>query len=200
MRLDTKYNEMPKAEMKEHLKTIVHTASNAEAFANDLLVWIKLKHTKGGADIVWTTPYEVIEKDFQLFLWIANERGIELRHEAPYDETPIKIPVELIHVLIRNLIDNSLKNTEKGRITLNANVTSAFLNIYIEDTGTGIAPDIVEQINARNTPYLLTEMKHMGMKIIFDILKFVDGDMHVQSELNKGTRVHLKIPVTLYTA
>jgi signal transduction histidine kinase len=195
LRLDGKFSEMSKAELKEHLESILHTTSHAETFVNDLLVWIKLKHTNGTVDIKWITPYEIIENDFQLFLWIANESGIKLKHEGPFDETPIKLPVELVHILVRNLLDNALKFTENGSITLKTKVIAPYLNIYIEDTGTGMAPDWVEQINARNIPYLLTTGQHMGLKIMFDILKTVQGDMYVQSELNKGTKVHLKIPV-----
>lgn len=187
--------EIPQTEMKRQMDIILHTTAHAEEFVNDLLVWIKLNHDSALANMKEITPAELIGKNINLFLWLANERGVELRHDPPFMDTPLRLSEELMSILIRNFLDNALKNTVKGIISIKAYIEEDMLNIFIEDTGKGIPPNIVQQINSRNIPYLLTVKNHMGMKIIFDILGILNGELYIQSELKKGTIVHLKIPV-----
>jgi signal transduction histidine kinase len=188
-------NEMPQTEMKKQIDIIAQTTSHTEKFVHGLLVWIKLNQDAALANLEKITPTELIENNVKLFLWLANDRGVELRNDSPAANTPIWISVELVSTLIRNFLDNALKYTSKGSISIKAYVEADTLNIFIEDTGRGMAPDIVQQINAKNTPYVLTLKNYMGMKIIFDILNILKGELNIQSELRKGTIVHLKIPV-----
>ncbi|TAD83586.1 MAG: hypothetical protein EAY75_14665 [Bacteroidetes bacterium] len=192
-----KLDEMPKADMKQQMDMILHTTEHAEEFVHDLLVWIKLNHDAVLAEMDEISPHELIEKNIQLFLWLANDRGVELSQDPPYINTPVKVSEELVSILLRNFIDNALKYTSKGRVSIKSHVEADVLNISIKDTGKGMMPDIVEKINARNAPYVLTLKSHMGMKIVFDILGILKGELKIESELNKGTIVHLKIPVNV---
>jgi len=196
-RLNLKWEQMTTDEMKKHFNSLLQTSSHTEAFVKDLLTWIKTTENHGVQALQITSPSEIVVKNIQLFSWLADERGIQLRHEEPFDDTKIKISIELVDILIRNFVDNALKYTEKGGVFISAYVENAYLHIHIRDTGIGMKPEVVEMINDRRIPYLVDLERHLGMKIVFDIIEILNGFLSVSSQINYGTSIHMKIPLNV---
>jgi PAS domain S-box-containing protein len=71
-----------------------------------------------------------------------------------------------------------------------------YLRLSVSDTGSGIAPDIIENIFE---PYFTTkgagEGTGMGLAVIHGIVKSYDGDISVKSEAGKGTTFHVLLPI-----
>ncbi len=64
------------------------------------------------------------------------------------------------------------------------------------DTGTGIKKDVMDKIF---DPYFTTKPKDkgtgLGLSMVKGIAKSCNGDIHVYSELEKGTEVHVYLPI-----
>lgn len=71
----------------------------------------------------------------------------------------------------------------------------AFLRVTIADTGTGMTPDIIEQIF---DPFFSTKPKDhgtgLGLSTAFSIVKNHDGLIQVSSEPNRGSRFQVYLP------
>ncbi len=118
-----------------------------------------------------------------------------------------------IHQIILNLCTNAYQamEDEGGRLTVK--LTEAhikdnpvgpsagidpgdYLKLAVSDTGTGIAPEIIESIFE---PYFTTKETGkgtgMGLAVVHGIVKRYGGDITIHSELNKGTVVTVYLPI-----
>jgi PAS domain S-box-containing protein len=79
-------------------------------------------------------------------------------------------------------------------------VTGAFIALSIADTGTGMP----EEVRARVTePFFTTKDQGkgtgLGLSMVYGFMKQSDGALHVESELDGGTTVHLLFPAATDT-
>ena len=101
--------------------------------------------------------------------------------------------------IIINLLDNAVKHSNRGKITLTATISrdKNRLTIEVEDNGNGIATDSLPQLFE---PFFQDgEMKREGVGLGLSISKkFVDlmhGEIGVRSNLGKGSVFFFTIPI-----
>jgi signal transduction histidine kinase/DNA-binding LacI/PurR family transcriptional regulator/AraC-like DNA-binding protein len=107
-------------------------------------------------------------------------------------------PVRLRQILL-NLLSNALKFTERGRITLGAQVSPPHLHIWVEDTGIGIPPDQQERIFE---PFVTAELGHrrldgvgLGLSITRRLVALHCGSMTLDSQPGQGSTFHIHLPL-----
>ncbi len=70
-----------------------------------------------------------------------------------------------------------------------------WIELTVTDTGSGIAPDLIEEIF---TPFFTTKEvgkgTGMGLSVVYGIMKNHGGHILIESELGKGTSLHLLFP------
>jgi two-component system phosphate regulon sensor histidine kinase PhoR len=107
-------------------------------------------------------------------------------------------PFKLEQVFI-NLIDNSIKYTEKGRITISATQDKKQTEIVVEDTGIGIPKEHIPRIFER---FYVVDKSHsrrmggtgLGLSIVKHIVQAHHGAVTIESEVRKGTRIIIRLP------
>lgn len=101
-----------------------------------------------------------------------------------------------LNQVITNLINNAVKFTTQGSITVGYNTDEpGYIHFYVEDTGKGIAPKDLESVFVRffkkdDT----TQGAGLGLSICKMIVDRFGGTIGVTSELDKGTRFTVRIP------
>jgi heavy metal sensor kinase len=99
--------------------------------------------------------------------------------------------------LFVNLIDNAIKFTEHGGITIKTRAKGDSVFIELSDTGVGIQPEYLDGIFDRffraDTSRSLPG-SGLGLAIALDIAHAHSGDIQVQSELGKGTLFTVRLP------
>lgn len=108
----------------------------------------------------------------------------------------------LIQVLF-NLLENSTKFTEKGKISLRVEKHSEStdkigLNFIVKDTGIGIPYEKIKNVfEDFNQIHLPSERKYigtgLGLAISKEIVQLMGGDIQVESELGKGSEFKVYI-------
>jgi signal transduction histidine kinase len=99
---------------------------------------------------------------------------------------------------VMNLIENALKFTPKGgRVEVMIDVEPGHLLISVSDTGVGIAPQNVAHLFERFWQANRTDRRGagLGLNIVKGIAEAHGGTVEVQSELQKGTRFTLRLPL-----
>jgi nitrogen-specific signal transduction histidine kinase/ActR/RegA family two-component response regulator len=75
-----------------------------------------------------------------------------------------------------------------------------YLKLTVSDTGAGIAPDIMDRIF---DPFFTTkkpaEGTGMGLSVVYGIIKGYNGAITVETELDKGTEIHVYLPLLMET-
>lgn len=104
-------------------------------------------------------------------------------------------PGEITQVLVNLLVNASHAIGESGTISVGSRFRDERVEIYVEDSGHGIAPEDLGQIF---TPFFTTkpigEGTGLGLAISHRIITEHGGEIEVQSEQGKGTRFTLVFP------
>jgi len=127
-----------------------------------------------------------------------NKKGIEL-----IDVGTAKIVVETdkykLNQILYNLFDNAYKYTpEFGQVKVNYKVYLEMLTITIEDTGKGIPEDEIDKIFRayyRGKKATSTHGEGLGLYIVSENVKMLNGTINVESRVGKGSRFTLNIPI-----
>lgn len=108
-------------------------------------------------------------------------------------------PNQITQVLI-NLIENALDAMpEGGRLYVRSrNEPPGMVTLEFEDTGIGIPP---EHLSKLFTPFFTTKPPGkgtgLGLAIIYGIIKMHRGQIFVTSEVNRGTKFTIQLPIRL---
>jgi len=103
--------------------------------------------------------------------------------------------------LLINLIDNAIKyNIKDGRVDVKLIKQDKFINIIVEDTGIGIAEQDLPRIFERFYRVDKSRSRQMGgtglgLAIVKHIVISFKGTINIESNLGKGTRIEIFIPI-----
>ena len=121
---------------------------------------------------------------------LAEEKELQITDDIPGGLSVMGDSDGLIRLFV-NLIDNAIKYTERGSITVSAkSLPNQMLEITISDTGVGIAAKHLPHIF--NRFYRIDESRStegigLGLAIALDIARAHGGDISVESEVGRGT-------------
>ncbi len=101
--------------------------------------------------------------------------------------------VRFAQVLI-NLLSNALKYTSQGRVSLSLKRSEKSAELVVSDTGEGLAPESIENINNRSgQAFKAVNSKGVGLYIAKLIMDKHGWTLHVESEANAGTRIRVRM-------
>lgn len=182
------------AEEEEPKKTEVMTRLfEVEQYADMMLQYLRLEG--GGNDYV-LKQYSVksmVNQAVKYFARIFISKGIAIQIDIAEDVKVVTDEKWLVFVL-KQLISNALKYTKKGSITISMEDNR---NLVIADTGIGIAAEDLPRIMERGyTGYNGRKDKKatgLGLFLTERILKQLNHDIQITSEVNVGTKVYLNL-------
>jgi signal transduction histidine kinase/CheY-like chemotaxis protein/HPt (histidine-containing phosphotransfer) domain-containing protein len=188
-------------EQKEYNTIIVRSATSLLAIVNDILDLSKIE--AGGIELE-TAPFplrKAITDAIELFTPVAIEKGIVL--EAELGRTlPRFVDGDegRITQILRNLIGNSLKFTEKGHVKLTAKRDGKDIFFSVADTGIGIPANQQKMIfdkftQANNTSSRKYGGTGLGLAISKQLVELMDGKIDVTSEVGKGSTFWFRLPL-----
>lgn len=130
---------------------------------------------------------------------LISESGLNFVWKVDPDLLHIHTDPTKLRVVLKNLINNAVKFTEKGSVTVDVNKSGRGIEISMSDTGIGIAqenlPVIFEPFRQIENP--LTR-RHggigMGLYIVKRLLEVLGGTIKVESEAGRGSTFRVWIP------
>jgi signal transduction histidine kinase/DNA-binding NarL/FixJ family response regulator len=125
----------------------------------------------------------------------ARQKGLELRYEGQ-TELAVYADVDrkLMESVLLNLLDNAVKYTREGSITLSVSVSDKTVRIDVRDTGAGIPPDDVEKVFTRYYSAGRNGGFGIGLALVNNIVRLHGGNVDIQSTPGKGTAVAVELP------
>ena len=199
LQLQTYNEKLSKKTTLESLGEINATATQLYIFGENIVHWIKLQGEGFTPQIQKFDLTFLIEELAGVHMPLVAEKKNQIINELTSPLYCQQDPM-LIKIIIHNLLLNANKFTSSGAIKIKAKAADKWLTLYIEDNGRGMDKDKEDSLN-RLQPVLSSEGTHnetgwgLGYILITDLLKLSGGDLHVESQLNKGTTVMVKLPV-----
>ena len=98
--------------------------------------------------------------------------------------------------LFINLLDNAFKFTEKGgRIVIKVEPFRDYIDFSVEDDGLGISKEDLGRVKEKFFKGKSSSSTNgIGLSICDEIAKLHGGELLIKSELDKGTKVILRMP------
>ncbi len=122
---------------------------------------------------------------------LAEDKGLELVDNMPADGLTLLGDSDGLIRLFVNLLDNAIKYTENGYITISAQPKDEhLLAVTITDTGVGITPEHLPYIFDRFYQVDGSRSKDgigLGLAIALNVARAHGGDIVVESKAGKGT-------------
>lgn len=132
------------------------------------------------------------------FTALAEKKGIVLKLRLSGEISSFMGDNEKLKRLFRNLLDNSLKYSEKGsKVEISVVNKGESFEITLKDTGWGIPEEDLKRIGDkffRGRRSSAIKGKGLGLSIAREIVKVHGGFMEINSSAGKGTTVRLSMP------
>jgi two-component system phosphate regulon sensor histidine kinase PhoR len=124
---------------------------------------------------------------------------VQIIFEPVENLRPLSCNQDRIKQLFINIIDNAIKYTEEGTITVECKEDSNSLVIKVKDTGIGMEPEHLTRIFERF--YRVDKGRArkqggtgLGLSIVKHIVELYNGTIRVNSQLGEGTEFEIRIP------
>jgi len=200
-------------------ETIHSSGADLLSLINDILDLTKIESGMMGIEVGALSFANITERLDRGFHHLAADKGLEFKIERAENLPPtIQTDDKRLQQVLKNLLSNAFKFTEKGGITLHIGIAEKNRSITresllradeviafsVHDTGIGIAPDKQKIIfEAFQQADGTTSRKYggtgLGLSISREIARLLGGEIRVESTPGVGSIFTLYLPKT-YTA
>ncbi|WP_249365307.1 PAS domain-containing protein [Cytobacillus citreus] len=139
----------------------------------------------------------ILNNVLSLFELEARKKNVDFRFEPKDDEILINCDENRLKQVFINFIKNAIDAMpDGGNLIVSTNVFDNQVYISVEDTGIGIPPEKLKNIGE---PFYTTKKtgNGLGLMVSFHIIESHNGKVNIESELNKGTKFLIELPVIL---
>lgn len=194
-------------EQQDYIRTAENAADTLLSLINDVLDFSKIEAGKLNLDAVPVNICQQVEAVMSLAAVTPKAQEIDLFF-SPAPQTPLEVigdPVRLRQIL-HNLINNAVKFTHQGHVSVSLQPggseeqPGSSINISVEDTGIGIAPEHQALIfNAfRQADHSTTREYQgtgLGLAITRHLVEAMGGTISVTSRVGEGSRFTVNLPL-----
>ncbi len=203
---DMLMEEIKNKEQKEFVKSILDSGNRLLKTLNTILNISKLEGEKVKLFLQTFNIYDEVKYAVESNKNSADTKKLDLILSCNDKELYAEIDKKVFRVIINNLINNAIKFTDKGSVTVD--ITSKvkdskdYIIISIVDTGIGISPEhyniIFDEFRQGSEGLNRSfEGVGLGLTIVKRYVNLLNGNISVSSELGKGSTFTLEIPATL---
>ena len=183
---------------REVLEDLRQEVRRIEKVLNDMLAYAKPKPPQfGRADL-----QETFARMLQLARQQTGSKNVQFSIHVPPALPAFRMDSEQLHQVLLNLVLNGIQAIEQeGKITVAARIETAggpgqadMVEISVSDTGVGIPPESLERIFR---PFYTTKRggTGLGLSLCQRIIRQHGGTLTVESEVGKGSRFILHLPL-----
>jgi PAS domain S-box-containing protein len=195
-------------EQREYLAAVKSSAEALLRLLNDVLDLSKIEAGKLHIETVPFSLPELIQEVLKLWEPGARQKGLQTSSQVSSELAPIVVgdPVRLRQILF-NLIDNAIKFTEQGQVTVTAALDSRTgdevrVHFAVRDTGIGIPEHKLASIfEAFSQADSSTSRRYggtgLGLTISAQLVALLAGRLWVESEVGAGSVFHFCLPLMI---
>jgi PAS domain S-box-containing protein len=192
-------------EQKEYFEIINTSGNDLMNIINEILDFSKIEAGQVILELAEINIREIVSKVILMFEIKAQQIGLYLKSDIE-DSIPEKLtgdPTRLTQILI-NFLNNALKFTDKGGITIKVSQTSepyplsvddantCFVKFEVIDTGIGISEDSQDKLfKPFSQTHAAVQRKQggtgLGLAICKQLVELMNGQIGVTSQIDKGS-------------
>jgi signal transduction histidine kinase len=189
---------------EQDLRAIYNAGMHLLGLINDILDLSKIDAGKMELTFAEVDLREIIHGVMSTAKGLVKDRPIELITDVPEDLPVIVADSIRVRQILLNLISNSTKFTERGRIGVRARLAEEAgrpeIRVQVSDTGPGIDPrdqdklfEPFSQVDA--SPTRKTGGTGLGLSICRHLVELHGGRIWIESALGKGSTFTFTLPL-----
>lgn len=187
-------------EKAEYLSIIENEASRLSILINDLFELSKMEEKKINLYKEWIDVEELIEGVISRVRLKANSKNLDLEYIPGKNMKLILSDGMRLEQVLTNLIENSIRYTNKGKIVFRSWANRDTIFISIKDTGIGIPEDDLPLIFDRFYRVEKSRSRQMGgtglgLAIVKELVHLLGGSIKVESQRGIGTEFIISLPI-----
>ncbi|MFO7370046.1 MAG: ATP-binding protein [Bacteroidales bacterium] len=201
-----KYNKLDHEDHRKKLELMHESAQQTYQLLENLLTWALSQSGGIKFNLKKVLLPNVVNNSIKVLSALAFNKSIEIINKVEKDQY-LFADAYMLETILRSLISNAIKFTPReGRITVGmaGNPGDKFSEIYVEDTGVGIAEETLNdlfRIDKSTTTCGTEKEKGSGLGLIL-CKEFVEkhgGRIRAESSVGKGSRFSFTIPATKHS-
>jgi two-component system, OmpR family, sensor histidine kinase BaeS len=187
-------------EEMEYLSIINKESKRVAFLVDDLFEMSKLQMGKFQLNKETGDINFIIKKVTETLRPAAEKKGIMLTISLQEQMAPIRMDVNRMEQVIYNLIENAIKYTDYGEVTIHSSSQNHDVVIEIKDTGQGIPSQEILKIwdrfyRVEKSRARKTGGSGLGLYIAKQIVDSHDGEIKVNSIENEGSTFFIYLPM-----
>ncbi|MEO7963792.1 MAG: ATP-binding protein [Gemmatimonadaceae bacterium] len=191
---------LPAEQRRRFTETIHINAQRMQRIVDDLL---DLSRIESGGWLPKPTMIDVrgiVNDVFNAARSNADGKGIALTSNVPDEASKIFADPTALRQVLSNLVDNALRHTTSGTVTIIAQRTPSAIAISVRDAGSGIAPEHLPRIFERFYRVDAARSRQdggtgLGLAIVRHMVEGHGGRVSAESTLGVGTTVRAEFPL-----
>ena len=144
--------------------------------------------------------FEVFEEVHEVINYIAKKKNIKVKYDFENKDIDLWEYSGYIRQILLNIISNAIKYTgENGEVSIKQYIKSEKVFIEVKDNGIGIPEEDIERIFERF--YRVDKARSrsvggtgLGLAITKHMVKALNGNIRVESELGVGSKFIIELP------
>ncbi len=193
-------------EQREMVRTIQTSGQGLLNMIEDILDIARIEAGAERVDIERFDPHRLLHEVRDMLAYRAGTKGLalDLRFDAEL-VGELEGPRRAANQILVNLVANAVKFTDAGRVRIEAGLTpardgTASLHLTVVDTGCGIPAAARSRIfESFSQVDETTTRRHggsgLGLAIVKRLVDGAGGTLHLESEVDAGTRFDVTLPV-----
>ncbi len=189
------------AEDKKQVAIIKQCSDDLLRLINDILDISAIETSQIKLEIGEFDFTPLITDSIRLCQFRADEKGLQLFSENISPPDKYLGDEKRIRQILVNLIDNAVKYTNQGSVTVTTSYGAGIMKISVADTGSGIEQKDLDRIFVPfvqvNADSFTREGVGLGLPITKELVHLMGGDLNVSSEIGKGSTFTVLLPLPL---
>jgi PAS domain S-box-containing protein len=193
--------ELSGNKQKEYINIIENSGARMLNILSGLIDISKIEAGQVTMNREMVDIHEQLRYLFNFFYHEAKGKGINLSIQNISNTNDLIISTDKIkfYAILSNLVKNAIKYTLSGEIEIGYRIISDKIEFFVRDTGIGIEKQKQQSIFERfvqieNNNIFPIEGVGLGLAITKAYIKMLDGDIWLESEIDKGTTFYFNIP------
>jgi signal transduction histidine kinase len=142
----------------------------------------------------------LVDRCTRAFTPLVDHAGLDFRLEIPPTLPPITGDADRLQQVIHNLLNNAMKFTSDGAISLRVAARGEWVHIAVCDTGVGIAPSDQQRVfdkfqQVGDTLTGKPKGTGLGLTICRDIVAYHGGQLMLDSQPGQGSTFTIVLPI-----
>jgi two-component system phosphate regulon sensor histidine kinase PhoR len=185
---------------KEYLNIIKRHTDRLINIVQDLMILSEMEEIGMKLDMDTIDINATLTNIMKIFRQRIDNKGLAFQFNLDNAIQPIRGDHLKLEQAFINLIDNAVKYTEEGGITISSRIIEGFVVIEIKDTGIGIPEKHMPRIFER---FYTVDKSHsrklggtgLGLSIVKHIVLLHNGAIDVESQPERGTKFRIDLPL-----